>query len=74
MNLKKYVYSFGGFVTEGDGSMKNLLGGKGEHLRKLFGYSVGQKMGGEIHDVFKVAFLVLGQRVFFRYIAVKLSL
>ena len=35
MNFKKYVYSFGGSVTEGDGSMKNLLGGKGANLAEM---------------------------------------
>ena len=35
MNQKKYVYSFGGSVTEGDGSMKNLLGGKGANLAEM---------------------------------------
>ena len=35
MNQKKYVYSFGGSFTEGDGSMKNLLGGKGANLAEM---------------------------------------
>ena len=32
---KKYVYTFGGSKTEGDGSMKNLLGGKGANLAEM---------------------------------------
>ena len=32
---KKYVYTFGGSCTEGDGSMKNLLGGKGANLAEM---------------------------------------
>ncbi len=32
---KKYVYTFGGGCTEGDGSMKNLLGGKGANLAEM---------------------------------------
>ncbi len=32
---KKYVYTFGGDKTEGDGSMKNLLGGKGANLAEM---------------------------------------
>ena len=32
MTEKKYVYSFGADRTEGEGSMKNLLGGKGANL------------------------------------------
>ena len=32
---KKYVYTFGGTQTEGDGSMKNLLGGKGANLAEM---------------------------------------
>ena len=35
MTDKKYVYSFGGNLTEGDGSMKNLLGGKGANLAEM---------------------------------------
>jgi len=35
MAKKKYVYSFGGKTTEGDGSMKNLLGGKGANLAEM---------------------------------------
>ena len=35
MSVKKYVYSFGGSCTEGDGSMKNLLGGKGANLAEM---------------------------------------
>ncbi len=33
--MKKYVYTFGGNRTEGDGSMKNLLGGKGANLAEM---------------------------------------
>ncbi len=33
--MKKYVYSFGGSLTEGDGSMRNLLGGKGANLAEM---------------------------------------
>ncbi|MFH1868588.1 MAG: pyruvate, phosphate dikinase [Candidatus Omnitrophota bacterium] len=32
---KKYVYFFGGGKTEGDASMKNLLGGKGSNLAEM---------------------------------------
>ncbi|HBA83487.1 MAG TPA: pyruvate, phosphate dikinase [Verrucomicrobia bacterium] len=32
---KKYVYSFGGGVAEGDASQKNLLGGKGANLAEM---------------------------------------
>jgi len=35
MMTKKYVYTFGGGRTEGDGSMKNLLGGKGANLAEM---------------------------------------
>jgi pyruvate,orthophosphate dikinase len=31
----KYVYFFGGSTAEGDGSMKNLLGGKGANLAEM---------------------------------------
>ncbi len=31
----KYVYSFGGGSADGDGSMKNLLGGKGANLAEM---------------------------------------
>ena len=32
---KKYVYSFGGGDSEGSGSMKDLLGGKGANLAEM---------------------------------------
>ncbi len=32
---EQYVYSFGGNYTEGDASMKNLLGGKGANLAEM---------------------------------------
>ena len=32
---EKYVYSFGGGSADGDGSMKNLLGGKGANLAEM---------------------------------------
>ncbi len=35
MTDKKYVYSFGGGNSEGDGSMKELLGGKGANLAEM---------------------------------------
>ena len=35
---KKYVYSFGGGKAEGNGSMKNLLGGKGANLAEMAGH------------------------------------
>ena len=35
MSDKKYVYSFGGSLTEGTGAMKNLLGGKGANLAEM---------------------------------------
>ena len=34
---KKYVYSFGGGTSEGDGSKKTLLGGKGANLAEMAG-------------------------------------
>ncbi len=33
--MKKYVYSFGNGVAEGDGSMKDVLGGKGAGLAEM---------------------------------------
>jgi pyruvate,orthophosphate dikinase len=33
--MTKYVYSFGGEGTDGDASMKNLLGGKGANLAEM---------------------------------------
>lgn len=35
---KKYVYFFGGSKADGDGSMKNLLGGKGANLAEMAGH------------------------------------
>jgi len=35
---KKYVYSFGGGKADGNGSMKNLLGGKGANLAEMAGH------------------------------------
>ena len=35
MAEKKYVYTFGGNKTEGEGAMKNLLGGKGANLAEM---------------------------------------
>ncbi len=35
MTEKKYVYSFGGGNSEGNGSMKELLGGKGANLAEM---------------------------------------
>ena len=35
MAEKKYVYSFGAGKSEGDGSMKELLGGKGANLAEM---------------------------------------
>ena len=34
----KYVYSFGGGKTDGNESMKNLLGGKGANLAEMAGH------------------------------------
>jgi pyruvate,orthophosphate dikinase len=34
---QKWVYGFGGGVTDGDASMKNLLGGKGANLAEMAG-------------------------------------
>ena len=34
-DMKKYVYLFGKGMTEGDASMKNLLGGKGANLAEM---------------------------------------
>src|SRR5579862_231791 len=33
--MKKYVYSFGGGTADGDGSMKEILGGKGAGLAEM---------------------------------------
>ncbi|MBI4909710.1 MAG: pyruvate, phosphate dikinase [Acidobacteria bacterium] len=33
--MSKHVYSFGGDYTEGDGKMKNILGGKGANLAEM---------------------------------------
>jgi pyruvate,orthophosphate dikinase len=33
--MKKYVYSFGGGTAEGDGSMRDILGGKGAGLAEM---------------------------------------
>lgn len=38
MAMKKYVYFFGGGKADGDGSMKNLLGGKGANLAEMAGH------------------------------------
>jgi pyruvate,orthophosphate dikinase len=35
MTMPKYVYFFGGDKADGDGSMKNLLGGKGANLAEM---------------------------------------
>ncbi|MFH1778303.1 MAG: pyruvate, phosphate dikinase [Candidatus Omnitrophota bacterium] len=35
---KKYVYSFGGDRADGNGKMKNLLGGKGANLAEMAGH------------------------------------
>lgn len=36
----KFVYSFGGGKADGDGSMKNLLGGKGANLAEMSGIGI----------------------------------
>ena len=33
--MKKYVYSFGGGTAEGDGKMRDILGGKGAGLAEM---------------------------------------
>ena len=33
--MKKHVYSFGGGTADGDGSMKEVLGGKGAGLAEM---------------------------------------
>jgi len=33
--MKKYVYAFGGGTAEGDGTMKDILGGKGAGLAEM---------------------------------------
>ena len=33
--MKKYVYSFGNQTAEGDGKMKDILGGKGAGLAEM---------------------------------------
>ena len=35
MTAQKFVYSFGDGKSEGDASMKNLLGGKGANLAEM---------------------------------------
>ncbi|MCD4844822.1 MAG: pyruvate, phosphate dikinase [Methanosarcinales archaeon] len=40
MSDKKYVYFFGGNSTEGNASMRNLLGGKGSHLAEMANLSI----------------------------------
>ena len=35
MSTPKFVYVFGASKTEGDASMKNLLGGKGANLAEM---------------------------------------
>ena len=35
VNLKKRIYLFGGLRTEGNSSMKSLLGGKGANLAEM---------------------------------------
>ena len=35
MTSQKFVYSFGDGKSEGDASMKNLLGGKGANLAEM---------------------------------------
>ena len=32
--MKKYVYSFGGGTADGDGKMRDMLGGKGRRPRR----------------------------------------
>ncbi|MEA3490027.1 MAG: pyruvate, phosphate dikinase [Candidatus Omnitrophota bacterium] len=36
--MKKYIYFFGGGKADGNGSMKNLLGGKGANLAEMAGH------------------------------------
>ena len=38
MTAQKFVYSFGDGKSEGDASMKNLLGGKGANLAEMAGH------------------------------------
>ena len=38
MAKTKYVYFFGAGKAEGNGSQKNLLGGKGAHLAEMAGH------------------------------------
>jgi phosphoenolpyruvate synthase/pyruvate phosphate dikinase len=33
--MKKYVYAFGGGTADGDGKMKDVLGGKGAGLAEM---------------------------------------
>src|SRR3977135_1493987 len=33
--MKKYVYAFGGGTADGDGKMKDILGGKGSGLAEM---------------------------------------
>ena len=35
--MAKFVYSFGGGKADGNGSMRNLLGGKGANLAEMAG-------------------------------------
>ena len=44
----KYVYFFGAKKAEGDGSMKDLLGGKGAGLAEMT--KIGSAGSGRLHD------------------------
>ncbi|MFH0876374.1 MAG: pyruvate, phosphate dikinase [archaeon] len=37
--MNKYVYSFGGGIADGNGKMKDLLGGKGANLAEMAGHA-----------------------------------
>ena len=36
----KYIFQFGGGTAEGNGGMKNLLGGKGANLAEMAGHPI----------------------------------
>ena len=45
---EKWVYDFGGGASDGDASMKNLLGGKGANLAEMA--SLGLPVAAWLHD------------------------
>jgi hypothetical protein len=47
--MTKYVYSFGGGTADGDGSMKDVLGGKGAGLAEMS--KAGRSSSARLHDL-----------------------